>query len=107
VVASAIVGSPTSTIERVLIRARRRIGDLDAFDLATALDPFGYGLWFIEGHHDPPPLEVWLYDRDPRLFALIAQDAHGGPLHWIGCLGLALCDALTGGRWSRMAPPSV
>jgi hypothetical protein len=101
IVASAIVGQPTSIIERVLIHDRRPVRSMDAYDLATVLDRFGHGLWFIEGHHDPVPLEVWLWPRDERLLALIVEDAHGGPRHWLGCRGLSICD---GGVWTRRCP---
>jgi hypothetical protein len=97
IVASAVTGRPTSTIERVLIRAHCRVDSLNACDMATSLDRFGLSLWLTDGFEEPVPLEVWLWPRDERLLALIVEDGRG-PRHWLGCRGLAICD---GGRWSR------
>jgi hypothetical protein len=102
VVCPAVTGRPTSAVERVLIRDHRPVDALHAYDLATVLDRFGYGLWFAEGYAKPMPFSGWLDSRDPRLYAVIVEDSAEGPLHWIGCWGSWLCDGLTtGGRWVR------
>ena len=60
-------------------------------------------LWLIEGHLSGMALRCWLDGRDPRLYAVIVEYAEGGPLHWIGCRGVWVCD---GGRWSRDRSPA-
>jgi hypothetical protein len=99
IVASALVGRPTSVVERILLRDGYPVHSLDARDLATAIAPFGLGLWFTEGYDQVAiPLDLWLDGRDRRVYALVVEDQRGGPRHFLAACGLAVCD---GGVWSR------
>jgi hypothetical protein len=50
VIASAITGARTSTIERILVCDHRPTHALNALDLATVLHRFGYGLWLLAAY---------------------------------------------------------
>jgi hypothetical protein len=110
VVCLAVVGRPTSIIERALIRARRPLRSLDAYTSRPRSTPSIGACGSSKGI--AMPLGLWLSDHDLSLVhALIVEDGGGGPLHWIAVRGGGrwLCDGVTTGGlwlWRDRAPAS-